>query len=212
MIKAVLFDFDGTLLDSEAMVIHCFSHLFEKYRRIEDFTREYQLEVFGPPLHTEMVKLFPGHDPEQMIREYREFQSTLPGTGVVHLIPHAKEVLEELRKKGIRMAVISSRITASCRMWMKEFDLERYFELILGQEAFDKPKPDPEGIVKAYEAMGLLPEECIYAGDNASDVIAAKRAGVFSVGFVSNREKAGEILDSRPDLVIYDLEDILKCI
>lgn len=207
--QAVLFDFDGTLLDSQDMVIRCFAHVFDKYRTREEFTRDLQLEVFGPPLHDEMKKLFPDQDPDQMVAEYRAYQATLPGTGIVHLIPHTEEVLEQLRQNGIRMGVVSSRLRNSCLLWMREFDLDKYFECILGREEFDKAKPDPEGILKACEAMGLDPAETVYIGDNASDVIAAKRAGAVSVGFVSEPGKELEILDAGADHVLYDLRDLV---
>ncbi|MBR4446251.1 MAG: HAD family hydrolase [Solobacterium sp.] len=210
--RAVLFDFDGTLLDSHAMVVMCYMHVFEMYRTKEEFTRELQLEVFGPPLYDEMAKLFPGHDPADMVEEYRSYQAKLPGTGIVHLIPHAQDVLEQLRNNGVRMGVVSSRLSASCRLWMKEFDLARNFECILGQEQFTKAKPDPEGILKACEVMGLSPQDTIYIGDNASDVIAAQRAGCVSVGFVSEKGKEQEILDAHPDHVLYDLRDLVPIV
>ena len=210
--RTVLFDFDGTLLDSHQMVILCYAYLFEKYRTKEEFTRELQLEVFGPPLYDEMKKLFPGYDPAQMVAEYRAYQLTLPGKGIVKLIPHTLEVLDELAARGVRMGVVSSRLSESCRMWMKEFDLEKYFEIILGQEMFHRPKPDPEGILKACEHMGVRPEDVLYIGDNASDVIAAKRAGAVSAGFISEREKEQEVLDAGADHVLYDLRKLTELI
>jgi len=60
MVQAVLFDLDGTLLNSEPMVIECFKEVFKTFGRIEDFTEDRQLEVFGPPLVEEMAKFFPG--------------------------------------------------------------------------------------------------------------------------------------------------------
>ena len=209
---AVLFDFDGTLLDSQAMVVMCYMHVFEKYRTKEEFTRELQLEVFGPPLHDEMKKLFPDQDPDAMVAEYRSYQAGLPGTGIVHLIPHTEEVLGKLAEKGVRMGVVSSRLSASCRLWMKEFRLEQYFECILGQEQFTRAKPDPEGILKACEAMGLDPKDTVYIGDNASDVTAAQRAGCISVGFVSEKGKEAEVLEAKPDHVLYDLRDLLPLV
>lgn len=208
--QAVLFDFDGTLLDSEAMVRHCYSYLFQKYSTIEAFTHERQLEVFGPPLRVEMEKFFPDLDPDALVEEYRIFQEKLPGQGVVHLFPHALDVLKTLKEEGNVLAVVSSRLTNSCKLWMNEFDMEQYFDVIFGQEKYEKHKPHPEGILKACQLLQVDPAKCIYIGDNASDVIAANKAGCDSVAFVSNHEKRSDIETSSPNHVIEDLRELLE--
>ena len=106
----ILFDLDGTLMDSHQMVIQCFSYLFKKYGDIRDFTAEKQQEVFGPPLREEMIKLFPDQDPDQMVAEYSEYQSTFSWSDEVSLFPHVKETLDVLWTEGYMLGVVSSRM------------------------------------------------------------------------------------------------------
>jgi pyrophosphatase PpaX len=207
--KTVLFDVDGTLMDSHGMVTLCFMHLFEKYGDPKDFTPELQREVFGPPLHVEMKKLFPQQDPDRMVEEYRVFQKTHDWKGVVTLFPGVEEVLETLHREGYPMGIVSSRLSASCREWMELLGIINYFEVILGREMFDKAKPEPDGIIDACRLLGTEPENSIYIGDNASDVIAAKRAGAAGVGFISDEDKRQEVIDAQPDLIITEMRDLL---
>lgn len=205
----VLFDFDGTLMDSEGMVIHCFQYLFEKYGDPKDFTRELQLEVFGPPLHDMMKKLFPDRDPEVMVQEYRLYQNTLPEQHIVQLLPNTEAVLRELKAKGYKIGIVSTRLTDSCKMWLDEFGITDLFDVILGRDQVVHPKPDPEGIVKACTLLGEGHDQCVYVGDNASDIIAAKKAGVYAVAYVSQKEKLQQIKDQHPNYLITELGELL---
>lgn len=208
MKEVVLFDLDGTLMDSMSMVIKCFEYLFQKYRTVEEFTRDKQVEVFGPPLAVEMAKFFPEKDPEELVEEYRAYQENMKANQDVFLMPHALEVLQGYKREGARMGIVSSRLTVSCEHWLKEFGVRDLFEVVLGREAFEHPKPAPDGILLACKQMHVDPENCVYIGDNASDVLAAKAAGCSSVGFVSTPEKEQEIQDSKPDLLIHDLKEL----
>ena len=209
---AVLFDLDGTLMDSHRMVIQCFAHLFEKYGDIKDFTPEIQNEVFGPPLHVEMEKHFQNQDPDFMVREYRDFQQSQTWDDVMELFPHAIETLSFLQKNKILMGIVSSRITNSCNEWLHKFGIASYFSVVLGRDLFEKAKPEPDGILDAGRILHAEQNQCIYVGDNASDVIAAKRAGVYSVGFISEESAREAILKTDPDACIRDLIELIDIV
>ncbi|NLH63416.1 MAG: HAD-IA family hydrolase [Erysipelotrichaceae bacterium] len=205
----ILFDLDGTIMDSEGMVIHCFMYLFEKYGDPKDFTHEKQLEVFGPPLKEEMAKLFPDRDPDVMVQEYRQYQNTLPEQHIVELLPNTELFLRELKKQGYQLGIVSSRLTESCEMWLKEFKIYDLFDVVLGRDQFMAPKPAPDGILKACEMLDHGHDSCIYVGDNASDIEAAKRAGVYAVAYISNKEKLPVIKAAAPNYVIMGLGELL---
>lgn len=205
----ILFDLDGTIMDSEGMVIHCFMYLFEKYGDPKDFTHEKQLEVFGPPLHEEMKKLFPDRDPDVMVQEYRQYQNSLPEQHIVELLPNTEIVLRELKKQGYTIGIVSSRLTESCEMWLKEFKIYDLFDLVLGRDQFISPKPAPDGLLKACELLNCGHDSCIYVGDNASDVEAAKRAGMYAVAYISNKEKLAKIREAGPNYVIMSLSELM---
>ena len=205
----ILFDLDGTLMDSEGMVTHCFMYLFEKYGDPKDFTHEKQLEVFGPPLKDEMQKLFPDRDPEVMVKEYRLYQNSLPDQHIVELLPNTEIVLRELKKRGYQLGIVSSRLTESCEMWLKEFKIYDLFDVVLGRDQFINAKPAPDGILKACEMLNKGHDSCIYVGDHFNDIEAARNAGVYAVAYVSNKERLPKIKAAGPNYLIMGLGDLI---
>ena len=204
----ILFDLDGTLMNSLPVVTECYRYLFKKYGNINDFTDMVQMEVFGPPLEVEIKKLFPDFDTDELVEDYRQYQVSHDWTGVAELFPGAEDLLKDLKERGFTLGIVSSRVTASCRDWLNFFNIKKYFSLVLGGDRIGKPKPEPDGILLACEKLGKGHDSCIYVGDNGSDVIAAKRAGVYAIGFVSEPKKEVELMEAKPNSLIYQLKDI----
>jgi phosphatidylglycerol:prolipoprotein diacylglycerol transferase len=205
----ILFDLDGTLMDSEGMVLQCFRWMYRKYGNIEEFTKEKQREVFGPPLKEELAKLFPQEDPNKLIREYRAFQSTLPGRGAVQLQPYAGSVLQTLHKHGYKLGIVSSRLTESCETWLTDLRIRPFIDVVVGRDQFAHAKPAPDGILKACEKLGLGHDHCIYIGDGVSDVKAGRAAGVFTVAVTSNPDRLEALRDAHPNAQITNVAELL---
>ena len=208
----ILLDFDGTIMDSEKMIIECFRHLFELHGNIGDFNRQKQKEVFGLPLSQAVVMLFPEEDPKQLIAEYREYQMQLPEMDKIRMVPHADETLRLLHSSGYRLGIVSSRLSESLKMWMDEFHISDLFDLIVGREQFRRPKPAPDGIVSACDRLLRAHDDCIYVGDTGDDVLAAKAAGVFAVAYVSDEDNRPAIEAAGPNVIITDLNELLEIV
>ena len=208
----VLFDLDGTLMDSEAMVIACFTYLFKKYSDVRLFTEEKKKEVFGPPLREEMIRLFPDQDPDQMVKEYQRYQSSFSWRDEVGLFPYVKETLDVLYQEGYQMGIVSSRLTGSCESWVKQLGLSSYFEVILGRDQYQREKPYPDGILYAGRKMKRGHDSCIYIGDNVSDVESARAAGVYAICYLSDKTKLEEIKAAHPNRIIKKMSDVLRII
>lgn len=204
----ILFDLDGTLMDSENMVADCFRVLFLRYRRGEEFTDEIRRRVFGPPLRDMLEELFPDQDADRMMAEYRQIQNSMADTGSVKLFDGARQILETLKRKGYVLGIVSSRLTESCRWWTGKLGISGLFAVILGRDSYSRQKPYPDGILEACRKLDTGHDSCIYVGDNSSDVEAARKAGVYAVGYVSDEDKFMEILEARPNAVIYDLREL----
>lgn len=206
----VLFDFDGTIMDSEQMIIGCFAYLYQKYGNINDFTKEIQQEVFGPPLRDELKKLFPDQNTDVLMKEYTEFQKALPGRHLVSTLPHTVEVLKELKKQGYVTAIVTSRLSESCETWVEDLEIEEYFNMIVGTERYRHAKPSPDGIIEACEMLNVGHDSVVYIGDNVSDVQAGKNAGVFTIGYITNEEKREKIEAEKPNATISDITELLE--
>lgn len=206
----VLFDFDGTIMDSEQMIIGCFAYLFQRYGNLKDFTKEVQKEVFGPPLREELKKLFPDQDTDKLMKEYQDFQKSLPGRHLVQPMPHMVEVLKELNRQGYIVGIVTSRLSESCETWIEDLEIEQYFKTVTGTERYRHAKPRPDGIVQACEELNTGHDSVVYVGDNVSDVVAGKNAGVFTVAYITDPDKREKIEAAGPNATIFDIRDLLK--
>lgn len=205
----VLFDFDGTIMDSEQMIIGCFAYIYQKHGDIADFTEEIQKEVFGPPLRDELEKLFPNEDPDILMAEYTNFQKSLPGKHIVSTLPHTQEVLKKLKREGYVLGIVTSRLTDSCLMWVKDLGLEEYFNIVVGTEKYRHAKPEPDGIIEACELLNTGHDSVVYVGDNVSDVMSGKHAGVYTVAFVTNPAKKEKLEAVKPNEIIEDITQLV---
>lgn len=210
---AVLFDLDGTLLDTEKAIFASFTEVLGKYKPELVLTEEDLVSFLGPTLQQSFQKYAPEFDTEMLVKEYRESNHKAHLNGVVQPIKNVPELLAWLKQEGYPIAIASSKKTDTVKLGLKVCGLEDYFDVIIGVDKVEKPKPDKETLVKAYKELGYSMSNTIYVGDSGSDVVCAKNAGVFSIAFVSNELKRKELEDSQPNKLINDMieiKDILK--
>ena len=203
----ILFDLDGTLMDSKNMVLQCFRYLYMKYGDPDDFTADKQEYVFGPPLKVSMEKLFPDQDPDVLSEEYRKYQESFSWSDEVSLFPHTKDTLMEIWENGYLLGIVSSRLTASCESWLRQLRLP-FFGAIAGRDMYEKSKPAPDGILYTARKMKKGHDSCIYIGDSASDIEAGKAAGVYTVAFVSDEARRSELEAASPNNTITDIREL----
>lgn len=202
---AVLFDFDGTLMDSGNAVIASYLHVFERFGDPADFTEERKREVMGPPLDVMMRKFFPAHDAEEVVREYRSFQKKHLAE-LMKPMDHAAELLAWLRTEGYPAGIVTSRIRPSLEHILELFDLRRYFDVLVCPDDGIAPKPSPEGILLACRKLEA--EKSIYAGDSLSDLKAGRNAGSEVIAVMSLPGREEELISFRPDYAVRDLLEI----
>ena len=118
-----------------------------------------------------------------------------------------------LKRNGYTVGVVTSRPTDNCRYWISEFDLDDYIDMVMGAEVYKKAKPAPDALRRICAELKRGHDNCVYIGDHARDVRMARRACVYSIGYVTSEKGLKRITRSRPNRVIRDLlelEDILK--
>ena len=175
----ILFDMDGTVADTDPMIIEAMHILYDKYR---DGNRTPDSEIVyfsGPPIRETLKKEFPNQDTDFM---YKVFHDVSYGLYATHTLryPHSKEVLLELKKEGFRLGIVTNKIHHLTEYALKCIGLEDIFEIIVGFNDVSKPKPNGEGILKALDYFKCPKERAIYIGDNKSDYLTAVDAGVDS--------------------------------
>lgn len=207
MIKAVLFDLDGTLIDTDGLIMASYRYLFATYRPDFSLTDEFLYSLLGPALK-DVFPLYFNEDFKTLFDAYRGYNFA-KHKDYVTAFPTVLETLQHLRSKGIKLAVITSKMRDAALLGMNLTEITEYFDVILGLDDVEHHKPHPEGILKAMKMMNIRPSECIYIGDSASDLIAAKRAGIL-MGAVDWTPKAPHYYsDKNPHLVLHQMSDLI---
>lgn len=203
--RAVLFDFDGTVMDTEPAIIASYTHLFRLWRTEAEFTPELQVEVLGPSLAQEMARFFPDHDVEECLREYRGYQNGHLAE-LVRPMEGAEELLRWLRSEGYPTGIISTRLHESLDHILSMQGMKDLFDIVIGHDEVQREKPDPEGILHACKMLGC--SESVYVGDSATDIEAGINAGSYTVAALTKPEKEASLLAAGPDASIRRLSEL----
>ncbi len=202
-LRAVLFDWDGTLVDSAEKTYACYVKVFAAYGIAFDhaaFERTYSPDWYRT---YEEVGLPREHWPEADAR-WLSCYATAPSL----LLPGAREALERLDEAGLLQGLVSSGDGTRVRREIEEFGLDRFFAAVVcGGETVCR-KPDPEPLLLALSRLGVAAGATAYVGDSPEDVAMAKAAGVVSVGVPGRFPNRKALAASAPDMLSLSLESV----
>ncbi|MCF0150568.1 MAG: HAD-IA family hydrolase [Firmicutes bacterium] len=209
-IKAVLFDFDGTLIDTNQLVLDSWHNVYKAYG-ITPPADEVLTATFGQPLEDALAEFFPEYPVEESARHYRSFQQD-HFSGTARLYEGIPQLLQELKARGYLLAIVTSRLWASLKSNKYEFHQQDLFDAIVSQEDTDVHKPQPEPCLIALRKLGISPEEAIMVGDSRLDILCGKNAGCktalvgWSVAFPPETATG----EAKPDHIIYHAQELLE--
>ena len=185
-LKAVLFDMDGVLLDSEPGAFRMFLDSL-KVIGIEETLENMMRDYLGKPSKRIREEVLAKHHSPVTEAEFREIHhsrgSFYAVSDEVVPIDGLVKFLEGLRDSGIRMAVVSSTTSCNVLIALNRMRILKYFDAVVCSDALKEGKPSPEGYLKAAEYLEIKPAECMIIEDSSLGVEAARRAGIFVVGF-----------------------------
>jgi pyrophosphatase PpaX len=205
-IDTLLFDLDGTLIDTNDLIISSFLHTLEKYKPNE-YSREDVLQFIGPPLYDSFVSVIP-EKAEEMCQTYRKF-NLAKHDELVTEFEGIYELVERLHKEGYKLGIVTTKVRVPVTMGLKLTKLDQFFDCIITLDDVEHPKPHPEPIEKALVELGSKPERTIMVGDNYHDIEAGQNAGTKTAG-VSWAVKGKEFLQNyNPDFMLDHPSDLL---
>lgn len=208
-ITTILFDLDGTLLDTNELILQSFEQLLGKH-----YPGRYQRADILPFLGPTLAETFNGMDPaktEMMILEYRDWNMANHDR-LVSEFDGVTETLTRLKDLGIRMAVVSTKRNDMVQKGLDLLQLSDLFETIVGLDDVQNPKPDPEPLLLAMKRLNVQKEEVLMVGDNFHDILGGKNAGVRTAG-VAWSLKGEEFLSTfNPDYMLKHITDLYEII
>ena len=200
--RAVLFDWDGTLVDSAERTYRCYVRVFSAYGIGYDhaaFERTYSPDWYRT---YEEVGLPRGRWPEADARWISCYE-----TEPSRLVPGARETMERLEGAGLAQGLVSSGHGTRVRREVQALGLERFFGAVVCGGETARRKPDPEPLLLALERLGVLPRATAYVGDSPEDVAMAKAAGAFAVGIPGAFPNREALAAARPDVLAPSLDE-----
>lgn len=212
MIDTILFDFDGTIMDTNDVILQSWQHTFRTLTG-RDGDVATIIATFGEPLEKTMEKFFPNEPLQNCLNIYRSWHYD-NFTKLIKLFPGILELLEELKARGYKMGLVTSRLKHTTMLGVDKFELDRYFGYILTADDTDRHKPDPAPINITLEKLGSKPEQAIMVGDTMFDILCARNAGVPSVLVdwsiaVTQQQKTGP---DAPDFIIKNADELLEIV
>ena len=205
----VIFDFDGTLASTETAVVACAQATARELLGITPDAREIASRM-GLPLGQVFAQIG-ASDPELVRRcvdHYRShFDAFLP---LIVLFPHTIELLSSLRKRGLLLAVASSRGRSSLDVLIDRLQLREYFGAIVGEEDVENKKPHPDAAQLAAKRAGFSSQRAWLVGDTSFDMQMGVAAGCYCIGVTHGSHDAATLANAGAKLLFSRFEDFLS--
>lgn len=202
-ITTLLFDWDGTIVDSAQLGLAAFERSFESLG--VKFKHEVYREVYSPNWYSVYEAMGLPRDKwdsadELWIKHY--------GEQIAEPVPGANETLEQLHQKGYRLGIVSSGSDCRVAREVKELKLDGFFDVVICNEQMENKKPHPEGLQTAMRKLGRSQAETGYVGDSPEDIEMGRRAGTLTVGVRSTYPTSWKLKTHKPDIYIESLTEL----
>lgn len=209
--RAVLYDFDGTLADTTELIMRCYRHTMSTHLGRVPPEEEW-LSGFGTPLELQIGRFARSVEEEAaMLDTYRAYQEAhyemllQPFAGAV-------EVVTELERRGVPLAIVTSRHHRSTLRGVELCGLTRHFPVIVTPEDVTHAKPHPEPVLRALERLGVAAEEALFVGDSPHDVAAGRAAGTRTAGVLWGPFPRARLEAESPDYLFAAQSDVLELV
>ncbi len=208
-VKLIIFDLDGTLIDSLEDLTDATNHMLAEMRQ-EKLSVEDVRKLVGQGARRLVERALPGASAREIERALDIFLSFNESHIVdkTILYPGVKETLTRLKGEGYLLAVISNKNEALCEKVIQTLGLKRFFEVVIGADSMPFRKPSPEPVLKLLRDFRANSSETVIVGDSINDISAGKAAGVCTVGCMYGYGDSDELSNS--DYVVGSLPEILE--
>ncbi|CAJ1317179.1 pyrophosphatase PpaX [Paenibacillus sp. PK4536] len=210
MIDTVLLDLDGTIVDTNELIIASFINTLES-NGLNPLTREQIIPHMGLTLEQQLRAFSGVDDVTSYVTAYREY-SAIHHDAMVAPFPEVNEVLTRLQAAGIKLGVVTTKIRPNTLKVLEMFQLDQFMQVIITQDDVEHTKPHPQPIERAMEALGSSPERTLMVGDSPADLQSASAAGVMSAAVAWSLKGEEELSKYHPQYILHSMSDLYELV
>jgi len=207
MIKAVLFDFDMTLVDSSYAITEGMNFI-ARNEGLRELSREEVMSIIGLPIEESWAMVW-GRFDERWLESYRRSFKETEYSGI-DLFPGTIDLLQSLKRLGILSAVASNRTNVQSAV--EAMKLMSYFSFAIGLQDVENAKPAPDLVIKGMELLGVEPREVLYVGDTCADMQCASSAGVRGVVMITGNSTHEKLREAGAWVTLEDIAGVLPLV
>ena len=207
--KGILFDLDGTLLDTNELIIKAFQHTVGVH-----YEREVDSDIirafFGKTSKAALEFLGPDKV-EEMTATLREYQS-IHHDQLAKVFTGVREAIQELYDAGVVLGIVTSKKSNTAMRGLKLFNMDKYFSVVVTADQCQNTKPHPEPVELALAKLGLTSQECLMVGDSPFDILSGRGAGVKTVAVRWSEVPWADVMAAEPDYVIDTMAELISLV
>jgi pyrophosphatase PpaX len=207
--RVVLFDLDGTVIDSAGIILASMRHATREVLGREIPDGALMAAVGGPGLEAQMLELGGEGRVEELVRVYRAHNEPLHGG--IELFPEIEDLLLSLKGEGRQLGLVSAKRRATVELAFAATSIGHLFDVVVGGDESARQKPAPDPLLLALERLGASAAEAVYVGDSPFDMTAARAGGLFAIGVTWGRVHDRALL-AHADLVVDSPAELLAAL
>ncbi|WP_082233395.1 pyrophosphatase PpaX [Halobacillus massiliensis] len=206
-INTILFDLDGTLIDTNELIISSFTHTLKNHAD-RPYTREEIIQFIGEPLKDSLASVNE-NEVEEMIETYRK-HNIANHENYVKAYDGVLETIRTLKEQNYQLGIVTTKMRQTVEIGMKMTELEGLFDTIVTLDDVVHAKPHPEPVMKALRSLNAPASKALMVGDNTHDIESGKNAGTKTAG-VAWTLKGRNVLDElKPDYMLTNMRELLQ--
>jgi pyrophosphatase PpaX len=207
-LRAVLFDLDGTLIDSIDLIVNSALYAFEKCGHPAPAAEEWLADL-GLPLRAMFGRFIADESKmAELVAGYRQYQLENHDR-LVRPYDEVAATLEKLHARGHALAVVTSKAEPLAHRGLAHVGLDGFFDVVVGLESCTRHKPDPEPVRVALDRLGVRAENAAFVGDSPHDMAAGRAAGVTTIAALWGPFNRTQLAPSEPDYYIERMGELL---
>ena len=208
--KLIILDFDGTLADTQPLILRSLQGTITELG-LPSRTDAECASIIGLPLKECFVKLLDADDTlaERCCEVYRRLFDEYNHPGTVTLFPHVEETLHELHRRGLQLAICSSRARVTLDRFVLSFGFEQLVQAVVSADDVPHGKPYPDPALRVLELTGCKAEEALMVGDASYDILMGRAAGCHTCGVTYGNQTAAQLRDAGADYLIDNFQELL---